>query len=61
MRSNAGRNASSRPYAIGSPHANVGEPPRSLLEPAESAAIDIADLLTTAHALSIDSGTLDAV
>jgi hypothetical protein len=26
MTSNAGRNASSRPYAIGSPHANVGEP-----------------------------------
>src|SRR5438876_1451354 len=26
MRSSAGNNASSRPYAIGSPHANVGEP-----------------------------------
>ena len=26
MRSSSGRNASSRPYAIGSPHANVGEP-----------------------------------
>jgi len=30
MRSNAGRNASSRPYAIGSPHANVAEPGREL-------------------------------
>ena len=26
MRSNAGRKASSRPYAIGPPHANVAEP-----------------------------------
>src|SRR5712691_11861174 len=26
MRSSSGRNASSRPYAIGLPHANVGEP-----------------------------------
>jgi RNA-directed DNA polymerase len=26
MRNTAGRNASSRPYAIGSPHANVAEP-----------------------------------
>src|SRR5579859_7689681 len=30
MRSSAGRNASSRPYAIGPPHANVAEPCRQL-------------------------------